>query len=148
LPNATILIVDDEQHIRAALRRSLRKTSHHLHFADSGTAALALLEQEAIDVIVSDNVMPGMSGIQLLRQARQVKPYAARLLLTGHADLETAMDAIRRGDIERFLTKPWDEYELRRALDLAADKVRAAAEHRRLAATLRIQAVSGRRGDA
>jgi len=127
MPSATILIVDDEEHVRSALQSTLRWTSHDLLVAESGKAALALLEQEAVDVILSDDIMPGMSGIQLLRQARLVKPCAARLMLTGEAGLEAAMEALRRGDVDRFLTKPWDDTELRRALDRAAEKVRAAA---------------------
>ncbi|HEX9288005.1 MAG TPA: response regulator [Anaeromyxobacteraceae bacterium] len=130
MPSATILIVEDEERVRSALRRSLRRTTHDLLVAESGNAALALLEQEAVDVILSDDCMRGMSGIQLLRQARLVKPCAARLMLTDRARLETAMEAVRRGDIDRLLTKPWADGELREALDTAAEKVRAAAAAR------------------
>jgi DNA-binding NtrC family response regulator len=135
--SARVLIVDDEENVRSALRRSLRRTGYELSFADSAAAALALLESEPVDIVVSDHLMPGMTGIQLLRQVRQVLPYAGRIMLTGHADLETAMEAIRRGDIDRFLTKPWDDLELKVALDMAAEKAQAEAENRKLLASLR-----------
>lgn len=134
---ARLLIVDDEENIRTALRRALRRSPYDLLFAESGPAALSLLEHEEVDVVMSDHLMPGMSGVQLLRAVRSTHPYAARLMLTGQADLETAMDAIRSGDIDRFLTKPWDEVELRAALEMVCDKVAAEAENRRLLATLR-----------
>jgi DNA-binding NtrC family response regulator len=134
MASATILIVDDDENVRSALRRSLRKSTHQLRFADGSAAALELLAREHVDIILSDHLMPGMTGLELLRRARGVCPYAARIMLTGHADLETAMDAIRQGDLDRFLTKPWDDVELRVALDVAAEKAAAEAENRRLLA--------------
>ena len=145
---ATVLIVDDEENVRSALRRSLRKSGYTLLFAESGAAALAVLQQERVEVVLSDHLMPGMTGLQLLRQVRQVKPYASRIMLTGHADLETAMEAIRRGDIDRFLTKPWDDVDLRVALEMAAEKAQAEAENRRLLASLRAPAPAARGGPA
>jgi len=132
----TVLIVDDEDNVRSALRRSLRKTPYRLLFASSGEAALAEIEREPVDIVVSDQLMPGMTGLQLLRAVRQRRPYAARIMLTGHADLDTAMDAIRNRDIDRFLTKPWDDLELRAALEMVCEKLAAEAENRRLLAAL------------
>jgi DNA-binding NtrC family response regulator len=134
---ARLLIVDDEENVRTALRRVLRRSPYDLLFAHSGHEALSLLEREEVDIVMSDHLMPGMSGVQLLRAVRSSRPYAARLMLTGEADLETAMDAIRSGDIDRFLTKPWDDVELRAALEMVCDKLAAEAENRRLLATLR-----------
>lgn len=152
--SARVLIVDDEENVRSALRRSLRRSGHELTFAESAAAALALLESQPVDIVVSDHLMPGMTGIQLLRQVRQVLPYAGRIMLTGHADLETAMEAIRRGDIDRFLTKPWDDVELKVALDMAAEKAQVEAENRKLLASIRAHdgsaepgAPAGRRRD-
>jgi two-component system, probable response regulator PhcQ len=141
---AQVLIVDDEEAVRSALRRSLRKSGHTFLFADSAPAALTALEQAQVDVVLSDHLMPGMTGLELLRQVRQVKPQAGRILLTGHADLETAMEAIRRGDIDRFLTKPWNDVELRVALEMAAGKAYAEGVNRRLLASLRAQGVAAR----
>ena len=153
MASARLLIVDDEVNVRSALRRSLRKTSHQLSFADSGEAALEILEREEVDIVMSDQLMPGMSGVQLLRAVRLRKPYVARIMLTGHADLDTAMDGVRSGDIDRFLTKPWDDLELRAVLEMACEKLAAESENRRLLAALRAEdparageaAASGRR---
>jgi two-component system probable response regulator PhcQ len=139
MSSARVLIVDDEENVRAALRRSLRRTAHQLLFAENGSAALELLAREEVDVVVSDHLMPGMSGVQLLRAVRAARPHVARIMLTGQADLDTAMDAIRSGDIDRFLTKPWDDLDLRAALEMMCEKLAAEAESRRLAAALRAQ---------
>jgi len=134
---AKLLIVDDEESVRAALRRTLRRSSHELLFARDADDALGLLDRERVDVVVSDHLMPGMTGVELLRAVRARWPYAGRVMLTGHADLDTAMEAIRGGDIDRFLVKPWDDVELRVALDLVCEKVALEAESRRLLAALR-----------
>ena len=139
MASARILIVDDEENVRSALRRSLRKTAHKLLFAESGKAALSILDREEVDIVVSDHLMPGMTGAQLLRSVRLCRPYVARVMLTGQADLEMAMDAIRSGDIDRFLTKPWDEAELKAVLEMMCERLAAEAENRRLLATLRAQ---------
>ena len=139
MSSISVLIVDDEKNVRSALRRTLRKTGYGLLFADCGPAALELLEKQPVDVVLSDHLMPGMTGLQLLREVRRLTPYAGRIMLTGHADLETAMDAIRQGDIDRFLTKPWDDVELRVALQMAAEKLHAESENRRLLETLQTQ---------
>ena len=97
------------------------------------------MEKQQVDVVLSDHLMPGMTGLQLLREVRRLKPYAGRIMLTGHADLETAMGAIRQGDIDRFLTKPWDDVELRVALQMAAEKLHAESENRRLLEALQAQ---------
>ncbi len=135
----SVLIVDDEESVRSALRRTLRKTGYGLLFADCGRAALELLEKQPVDVVLSDHLMPGMTGLQLLREVRRLLPYAGRIMLTGHADLEAAMAAIRHGDIDRFLTKPWDDVELRAALQMAAEKLHAESENRRLLEALQAQ---------
>jgi DNA-binding NtrC family response regulator len=139
MSSARVLIVDDEENVRSALRRSLRRTQHQLLFAENGSRALEVLAREEVDIVVSDHLMPGMTGVQLLRAVRSAKPYVARVMLTGQADLETAMDAIRSGDIDRFLTKPWDDLELRAALEMMCEKIATEAENRRLLATLRGQ---------
>jgi DNA-binding NtrC family response regulator len=142
MASARLLIVDDEVNVRSALRRSLRRTSHQLLFAESGKAALEILDREEVDIVMSDHLMPGMTGVQLLRAVRLRKPYVARIMLTGHADLDTAMDAVRSGDIDRFLTKPWDDVELRAVLEMTCEKLAAEAENRRLLAALRAEDVT------
>jgi response regulator RpfG family c-di-GMP phosphodiesterase len=101
-----ILFVDDEENILAAFRRQLRK-EFNLHTANSGPEALDILStQGPFAVIVTDYRMPRMDGIQFLKQAQEICPHAVRIMLTGQADLNTAIEAVNNGNIFRFLTKP------------------------------------------
>jgi response regulator RpfG family c-di-GMP phosphodiesterase len=101
-----ILFVDDEENILAALRRQLRK-EFNLETANSGPEALEILSTHGpFAVIVTDYRMPRMDGIQFLRQAQEICPEAVRIMLTGQADLNTAIEAVNDGNIFRFLTKP------------------------------------------
>lgn len=109
---AHILCVDDEPHLAAALRRLLRGAGHAVHVAGSGEEALALLEAESIDLVISDMRMPGMDGAQLLARVRDRWPSVARVLLTGYADLQSTIAAINAAHVYRYLTKPWNDQEL------------------------------------
>jgi response regulator RpfG family c-di-GMP phosphodiesterase len=101
-----ILFVDDEENILAAFRRQLRK-EFNLETANSGQEALDILSTNGpFAVIVTDYRMPKMDGIQFLKQAQEVCPHAVRIMLTGQADLNTAIEAVNNGNIFRFLTKP------------------------------------------
>src|ERR1700722_8470522 len=112
-PARHILIVDDEENVRNALRRSLRKEGYQLHFASGPAEALIVLAELPIDLVMSDHMMPEMSGMEVLSLVRDRCPHVMRLMLTGHADMETAIRAINHGEIYRFLTKPWDDAELK-----------------------------------
>ncbi len=112
-PSAAVLCVDDEPNILSALKRTLRGDGHRVLTAGSGQEALQILHGEPVDIIVSDMRMPGMDGAELLEQAHARWPASIRLLLTGHADTSAAVAAINRGRIFRYLTKPWDDAELR-----------------------------------
>ncbi|HJV27187.1 MAG TPA: HD domain-containing phosphohydrolase [Aromatoleum sp.] len=124
-PPATLLLVDDEAGILSALRRLLRPTGYTIHLADSGRAGLEVLEREKIDLVISDMRMPEMDGAQFLEQVRERWPGVTRLLLTGYADITSTIAAINRGQIYRYIAKPWDDDEL---LQIIGD----ALEHRRL----------------
>lgn len=135
----SILIVDDEDGVRNALRRSLRKDPYDLHFAASGPEALEILAERSIDMVLSDHLMPGMTGLELLKITRNRWPHVMRLMLTGHADLETAIEAINHGEIYRFLTKPWEEMELKIILYLAFEHFELERENERLLSTVKHQ---------
>lgn len=109
---ATILFVDDESGIRNALRRQFDDSPHQLLFAASSAEALDILHSNKCAVIVSDNQMPGGNGIELLSKARLLAPDTVRILMTGFADLGTALNAINRCEAYRFVVKPWDNDEL------------------------------------
>lgn len=108
----TILCVDDEPYILAALMRLLRSTGHRVLTADNGAAALAVLEQEPVDLLISDMRMPAMSGSELMQKVRTRWPHVIRLLLTGHSDVSATISAINDGQVHRYLTKPWSDAEL------------------------------------
>jgi response regulator RpfG family c-di-GMP phosphodiesterase len=110
---ATLLLVDDEDNILNSLRRVLRNEPYRLLTAGSGEAALALLEQQSADLVISDARMPGMDGATLLAEVQQRWPQCLRILLTGYADITTTVKAINEGQIYRYISKPWDDGELR-----------------------------------
>ncbi len=109
---ATLLFVDDEPSILSALRRLFRPHGYRVLLADSGAAALEMLAQEKVDLVLSDMRMPGMDGAQLLQAVRERWPDVARLLLTGYADIGSTIAAINHGEIQRYIAKPWDDNEV------------------------------------
>lgn len=129
----TLLLVDDEENIVAALRRLLRAEGWQLLCATSGEQALQLMALHEIDVILSDQRMPGMTGVELLRRTRQLYPETIRLVLSGYTELQSITDAINEGAIYKFLAKPWDDEELRAHLREAFALKEMADQNRRLA---------------
>lgn len=138
-PAATLLLVDDEPHVLAALRRELRHEGYRLLTAEDGEAALAHLATEPVDAVISDALMPGMDGIELLGRIQHEYPDCLRLLLTGKADLNAAVRAINEGHIYRYIAKPWDATELRQTLHLALAHQQAQREQQRLEALTQAQ---------
>ena len=136
---STVLCVDDEPNILSALKRVLRGSGHCVLTAGSGAAALAMLEQMPVDLIISDMRMPGMDGAQLLEQVHTRWPHVVRMLLTGHADMGSTIAAINRGRILRYIQKPWDEHELLAAVREGLDRLALQREKDRLEALTRIQ---------
>ena len=127
-----ILFVDDEPRVLEGFRRQLRG-SYELAFAESGDEALQRIDQSGpFAAIVSDMRMPGMNGIELLRKARERSPDSVRIMLTGNADQSTAMDAVNRGQIFRFLTKPCPAQSLEMAIGAAVDQYKLITAEREL----------------
>jgi signal transduction histidine kinase len=131
----TILVVDDEPDLVQSLQGLLR-LEYHVLGATSGREALELLRKHEVHVILSDQRMPGMTGVELLQQARAEYPDAVRLLFTGYADIRAVIDAINQGSVYRYLTKPWDPGELETILRQAAEQYELRVERRRLLAEL------------
>jgi two-component system probable response regulator PhcQ len=132
----TLLIVDDEENVLSALQRTLRRENYTLLTASEPAEGLAILRTTPVDVVLSDHLMPNMSGLEFLKDVRALHPDVVRIMLTGHAEASTAMEAINEGEIYRFLTKPWDDAELKVALHLAFDKVAVERANRRLQAVV------------
>ncbi len=129
-----ILFVDDEINILRTLRRMFFDSDEYeVHTAESGPEALAMLEEGLRPaVIVSDQRMPGMSGSELLAEVRQRYPEIVRIILTGYADIDAAIEAINVGAVFRYIAKPWEGDELKRAIDDAVRHWRLVQENRAL----------------
>ncbi|HJV93402.1 MAG TPA: EAL domain-containing protein, partial [Azonexus sp.] len=109
----TLLLVDDEPNILNALTRLLRRENYHILAANSPLEAFDLLAKHPVQVILSDQRMPEMSGTEFFSRVRQLYPDTVRIVLTGYTDLDSVTGAINRGAIYKFLTKPWDDDQLR-----------------------------------
>lgn len=131
---AQILFVDDERPILNSLKRLLRPTGHQVHLANSGAEALDILNKNAIDIVVSDMRMPEMDGAEFLANVANQWPDTIRMLLTGYADLTSAVDAINNGAISRYLTKPWQDTDIVMCLHQAVENLHLTREKSRLEA--------------
>ncbi len=134
----TVLFVDDEPALLEGLRNALRKEPFEVLTAGSASEGLALLHARRVDVVVSDQRMPGVSGTEFLAFVRQRFPSVVRILLTGQASLEAAIGAINEGEVYRFLTKPCHPALLAQTLrdallvrSLTRESARLLALHRR-----------------
>lgn len=112
----SLLLLDDEENILRALTRLLRRDGYQILTASTAREAFEILGRQEIQVVVSDQRMPDISGTEFLNQVRVLYPDTVRLVLSGYTDLRTVTDAINRGSIYKFLTKPWDDEELRKEI--------------------------------
>ncbi len=119
----SILIVDDEKENLEALRRLLRG-EFDITSTDSGLDALKQIQSKEFAVIVSDQRMPEITGVDLLEKAKQIQPRMTRILLTGYTEVESIIGAINRGSIYRYIAKPWDPEDLKITLRQAAESYR------------------------
>lgn len=133
----TLLLVDDEPNILSALQRLFRRDGYTILATDSAEAALKMLASQSVDVILSDQRMPGMSGVEFLRRVKETHPETVRIVLSGYTDLQFITDAINEGAIYKFLTKPWDDAQLREQVREAFRSKEIADENRRLTEALR-----------
>lgn len=135
-----ILYVDDEEANLRALARALRKEPFELLTARSAAEALELLERTPVDVVVSDERMPGMSGSEFLNRVCKKYPETVRIILTGYADFDTALRAINEGEVYRFLKKPIDPTELALTLHQAIKQKEMLRKSRRALRKVKQQA--------
>lgn len=129
---ATILLVDDEPHVTDALKRALRREPYEILTATSGAAAQEILEHSHVDVVISDEQMPGMSGSVFLSAVRKQYPHTIRMILSGQANLEAAVRAINEGEVYRFFLKPCDPTDLAFTVQQALTHKRLEEQSRRL----------------
>ena len=129
-PERTLLLLDDEENVLRSLVRLFRRDGYTILTANSVRQAFDLLASNTVQVIVSDQRMPDMSGTEFLGRVRDLHPDTIRMVLSGYTDVTTITEAINRGAIYRFLTKPWNDEELREHIHAAfrAYERRAAGE--------------------
>lgn len=128
----TVLLVDDEENILNALNRVLRKEGYRILTAISGTDGLSIIDREKITLVLSDHRMPGMEGVEFLSEVRKRSPDTIRMMLTGYADMQAVVSAINRGEVYRFITKPWNDEEIKLILRDAIRQYELVQENRDL----------------
>jgi response regulator RpfG family c-di-GMP phosphodiesterase len=138
-PRPTILCVDDEPSILSSLRRLFRAHGFNVLAAESGQAGLQILETSSVDLVISDMRMPEMDGVVFLEHVRQRWPQILRLLLTGYADISSIMGAINRGEIYRYIAKPWDDNDIILTVKDALTRSELEKEKKRLEALVLAQ---------
>ena len=130
-----ILLLDDEEGILESLELTLGE-EYRVFAARTGEEGLAILEREEIALVISDQVMPGMSGVEFLEKVKERRPAAIRMMLTGYADLSSLTRAINQGQIYRYIPKPWEPDELRLDVQRALEAFELQAQNARLAEEL------------
>lgn len=112
----TVLFVDDQKSYLSYTKSLFQNRGLHVITASSAEEALKIIDEHAVAVVVSDNEMPGMRGIELLSKIKERSPHTVKIMMTGHADLATTLAAINNGEVYRFVLKPWKESEMIRAV--------------------------------
>ena len=133
----SLLLVDDDVNIISALKRLFRREGYEIHTAYSGQEGLDILHQQQIDVIITDQRMPNMTGVEFLRLVKQHYPETVRIILSGYTELTSVTDAINEGAVFRFLTKPWEDEKLLEYIKEAFSYKRLADNNRQL--SLKVQ---------
>ena len=126
-----LLIVDDEVEITKSIARQFRR-KYNVYSATSATNAISIMEKEHIQVILSDQRMPEMTGVDFFGAIKDKYPDALKLLLTGYSDIEAVIGAINEGQVFRYITKPWNPEELDSIVNEAFEKYELITNNRRL----------------
>lgn len=142
IPTGAVLVVDDEPGVRVALTQVLHRLGYTVVEAESGEEALELLQHHAVEVIISDQHMPGLSGIDLLKLVRVRHPKVVRIMLTADKDAEIPIRSINESEVYRFIRKPWNNNDLRTVLSFAFEIARLEQEKRHLVTLLKNQLAS------
>lgn len=129
---ATLLFVDDEANILSSLKRLFRPQGYRIFTAESGAQGLEVMARETIDLVISDMRMPEMNGAQFLEKVREKWPETVRILLTGYAEIGTTIDAINKGQIYRYISKPWEDNDITLIVRHALQQKLLEQEKRRL----------------
>ena len=112
----SVLFLDDEMNVLNALKRIFSNSGYEIILHHKPEEALAFLKTREVNLIVSDYRMPGMTGADFLKESRNLSPHSVRFVLSGYADAQVVTEMIEKGEIFRFMIKPWDNDELKKAL--------------------------------
>ena len=132
----SILIVDDELANLQKLKRTFLD-EYEVYEASGGEEALDLLRQKPVEAIITDQRMPGMNGVELLKRSLKVSPDSVRIILTGYTEVEDLMDAINKGHVHQYITKPWEPFALRKTVKRELESWELRRENERLSSELR-----------
>jgi signal transduction histidine kinase len=135
VPKHSLLVVDDEPDLVQSVQDLLRR-EYRVLTATRAREGLQILEREKVHIVMTDQRMPEMTGVEFLRRLRDAYPDTVRLLFTAYSDLKTVTEAVNQGNVYRYLTKPWDAEDLRAVLRQAAEHYDLIAERKRLLAEL------------
>src|SRR4051812_9040811 len=132
----TLLVVDDEPHVGKSVQDLLR-FDYKVLGATRAADALRAVREQPVHVVLTDQRMPEMTGVEFLRRLREEFPDTVRLLITGYADIRAVIDAINQGNVYRYITKPWDPEELQAVIREAVERHDLVAERKRLVEELK-----------
>ncbi len=128
----TLLFVDDEENVLASLKRIFMEENYTILTATSAAKALEIMEAQPVQLVISDHRMPGMTGADLLKHIKETWPETIRIMLTGYADVNSIMGAVKDGAVYKFITKPWNDEDLRLTVSLALQQYVLIQENRQL----------------
>jgi len=131
-----VLVVDDEEIVLVALRETLRRAGYEVVAVSNPKEALVLLTEQSFSVILTDQQMPGMTGLEFLERVRQLQPHAVRILISAVLSLNTLIEAINKGEVFRFLIIPWMREDLLAAVKDALERYELMGRHAALRAEL------------
>ncbi len=127
-----ILAVDDEKSILNSLRRTLRKEPYTVFTAESGAAGLDILAENEIQMVISDQRMPEMCGTEFLAQVKKLYPETIRVVLSGYAEADVIVESINRGEVFRFIGKPWEDDNLKAVINQGLEHFQLIVKNREL----------------
>jgi len=134
-----VVIVDDEQHVLNALQRLLRDENYTLSTTTRPTDVIDVVKRAPLSLIISDYEMPEMTGVELFKTVKAICPETIRIILTGKADMQATIRAINEGEVFRFITKPWDDEDLKITIRHALMQYDLWTENRQLVRAVQAQ---------
>jgi len=139
LEKPSLLFVDDEKNILSSLKRLFRSEGYAIYLANSGAEGLEILDKEKIDLVISDMRMPEMNGAEFLEKVAKKWPKITRILLTGYSEVSATIDAVNKGNIYKYISKPWEDNDIKLTVKNALESQEIEKERDRLLVLTRQQ---------